>query len=239
MKPSIDQQGDTYILYDNEYAGKVTGDWFEPAYWEAQQGIEGMASGRGTTWFVKQRDAHWVLRHYRRGGLVSWLLEDRYLWTGLEQSRAWREWSLLSEMHQQGLPVPKPIAARVCRLGLFYSADLLTERIPTAHSLSQYLTRQKLDALQWCQVGKVIKRFHQAGIYHADLNAHNILLNDTDEVFVIDFDRGEQRPVDSWTEMNLVRLRRSLDKLKRSLQGFSFEEADWQDLMQGYQLQQD
>ena len=238
MKPSIDQKDDTYILYDNEYAGKVIDDWFEPAYWESQQAIEGVANGRGTTLFVQQHDAHWVLRHYRRGGLVSKLSEDRYLWTGLEQTRAWCEWSLLSDMREQALPVPRPIAARVCKRGLFYTADLLTERIPAARSLSQYLTSQKLDALQWCQVGKVIKRFHQAGIYHADLNAHNIMLNDKDEVFLIDFDRGEQRPVDSWPETNLQRLRRSLDKLKRGLKGFSFEEADWQDLMQGYHLQQ-
>ena len=30
----------------------------------------------------------------------------------------------------------------------------------------------------------MIKRFHQAGIYHADLNAHNILLNDADVAVV-------------------------------------------------------
>ena len=238
MKPSIDKHNDTYILYDNEFVGKVIADWFEPAYWESQQAIEGLASGRGTTWFVQQNGDHWVLRHYRRGGLMAKLLDDRYLWAGLKQTRAWREWCLLAEMVQQGLPAPKPVAARVCKRGLFYSADLLTVRIPDARSLSQCLISEELAALQWCQIGKVIKDFHQSGIYHADLNAHNIMLNNAGEVFIIDFDRGEQRPVDAWTESNLQRLRRSLDKLKRSVINFAFEEADWQDLIQGYQSSQ-
>ena len=75
-----------------------------------------------------------------------------------------------------GLPVPTPIAARYRRRGLFYRADLITQRIENSEPLAARLLKGPLSLTQWIAVGRCIRRFHDAGVCHADLNAHNILL---------------------------------------------------------------
>jgi 3-deoxy-D-manno-octulosonic acid kinase len=85
-------------------------------------------------------------------------------------------------------------------------------------------------------VGALVARFHRAGIWHADLNAHNVLVTN-EELYLIDFDRGRQRePADSWQQANLLRLRRSLVKLGAAAQGESgFEEQLWKPLIYRYE----
>ncbi|PSD25587.1 3-deoxy-D-manno-octulosonic acid kinase, partial [Stenotrophomonas maltophilia] len=67
----------------------------------------------------------------------------------------------------------------------------------------------------WEEAGRLIARFHRAGLDHADLNAHNILFDGSGHGWLIDFDRGVIRiPATGWRERNLKRLLRSLVKLR-------------------------
>jgi len=67
----------------------------------------------------------------------------------------------------------------------------------------------------WEETGRLIARFHRAGLDHADLNAHNILFDGNGHGWLIDFDRGVLRiPATGWREANLARLQRSLHKLR-------------------------
>jgi 3-deoxy-D-manno-octulosonic acid kinase len=181
-----------------------------------------------------------VLRHYRRGGFVARFSTDRYLWLGEEGVRAFREWRLLAWLWQRGLPVPKPIAAWYQRSGPSYRCDLITRRIPNTQTLSAALAAHELSFSTWHSIGAVIARLHHAGVDHADLNAHNILLDnapaDSDgAVSVIDFDRGRLRNSGAWTEANLKRLHRSLTKISRAMPARRFTQAAWDSLMVGYQ----
>ena len=133
--------------------------------------------GRGGTVLVADARGAFALRHYRRGGLVARLLEDRYWFRGAENTRSLREWHLLQDMVALGLPVPAPAAARFTREGFFYRADILTRLIPDSDTLAQRLTRRPLVPELWHRLGEVSARFHQAGICHADVNAHNVLLD--------------------------------------------------------------
>ena len=133
------------------------------------------------------------------------------------------------------MPAPKPVACRVKRKGLFYQADLLTTRIESAQDLVAILQSKELHSTVWESIGKMIKKFHQLGIYHHDLNSHNILLDDKDKPWLIDFDRGEQRDIaKSWQQANLARLRRSFEKEKRKLSVFHWSEQNWKSLKSGY-----
>ena len=230
--PVVEQHSQSAILYDPLWSGKISSDWFQTQYWQAD--AVAIAEGRGSSYFVRYAEQQWVLRHYQRGGLVAKLLSDQYLWMGLEQTRPWREWKLLAMMQAQGLPVPQPIAARVQRHGLIYRGDILIARIEDALPLSRILQKDCLTQSQWQAIGACIKNFHLQGIYHADLNAHNILLRDN-EVFLIDFDRGEAREVGPWCQANLKRLRRSLGKLASQYPCFGFSGQDWQLLLTAYQ----
>ena len=224
------------MLFNPAVSQKITIEQFTPDYWLAMHKVTQTEQGRGASWFVDAGGQEWVLRHYRRGGLVARYIEEHYLWLGLERTRAWREWKLLASMYDAGLPVPLPVAARVHRYGLVYRADIITQRIPDALSLTQRLSGESYDDRCWKEIGKTVAHFHKAGIYHADLNAHNIMLNKDGQVFLIDFDKGEKRPTGAWQKSNLNRLHHSLTKLKREYKEFYFAENNWQELLASYQV---
>jgi 3-deoxy-D-manno-octulosonic acid kinase len=119
----------THLVLDPAMAPAVTEDHFEPDWLLRQQLVTGTAKGRGTVYFFRAGPATWVLRRYLRGGWMGRFNRERYAWLGLEHSRPWREWRLLTDLRARGLPVPRPIAARVKRAGLVYRGDLITERI--------------------------------------------------------------------------------------------------------------
>ncbi len=220
--------GRATILYDDTLLSHADEALFAPAGAAA-------VGGRGAAWIVPARDGdgEWVLRHYRRGGLPAKLVADLYLWPGLELTRPWREWRLLAELHTLGLPVPRPVAARVVQGGIAYRGDLVTRRIPAARSLAELL--RDSAAAPWREVGACIHRFHEAGVWHADLNAHNVLVDAGATVWLIDFDRSERRrPAPGWQQANLERLTRSLHKL--GLDGDAFRRA-WGALLGGYAQQ--
>jgi len=223
------------ILYDADCIGQVDDTFFEPEAWAAKHLLLDTAPGRGTTVFVQSGDAVYALRHYQRGGLPARFSRDRYLWRGLEQSRAWQEWHLLAELRKRGLPVPRPIAARVVRRGISYQADIVTERL-AARPLAESVGQKRLPAARLEAIGACLCRFHDEGVYHADLNARNVLLDDDGAVYLIDFDRGELRkPAAGWRRSNLDRLKRSLDKFRRSERNFAFDDEDWKAILRGYE----
>lgn len=222
------------MLYDASRAGNAAAGWFDPAYWKERNEVEGEARGRGTTHFVRSGKQHFVLRHYRRGGLVARLMKDRYFWRNESATRSFAEWQLLYHLHRAGLPVPAPIAARYRRHGLTYTADLITERMTDSISLAEQLRRRGIPILGWITIGRCIRQFHDLGVCHPDLNAHNILLVGDDLVYLIDFDRGSLRKPGLWCDGNLVRLRRSLEKITYKLPPEHFSEADWHGLLDGY-----
>ena len=62
------------------------------------------------------------------------------------------------------------------------------------------------------RVGQTIRRFHDVGLDHVDLNARNLLVGPQGEVFMIDLDRCRLRAPGRWQAGNLARLERSLEK---------------------------
>jgi len=195
--------------------------------------------GRGGVHQFTYNNMDLVLRHYHRGGLPAKIINDQYIWTGFEKSRAMQELRILADLQEFGLPVPEPAAARVCKKGLIYQADIVTILIPKVTTLSSILTREEISDQCWQQLGEVIKQFHQHNCNHADLNAHNIMLNkyqeDCQGIHLIDFDKSKfDESSDGWKMKNLQRLKRSLEKLKNENNGFGFNENNFSSLMQGY-----
>lgn len=225
------------ILYDASAAPDVDHAWFDPGHWEALGSLAGHGGGRGRVRYIDSPAGPCVLRHYQRGGMVANLLGDRYLWTGRENTRSFAEFRLLAHLVDIQLLVPSPIAARYVRRGLHYTADLITRRIEGARTLAECLQTESLDGALAQACGAQIARFHRQGVWHADLNAHNLLVAGA-VIYVIDFDRGELRePARAWREANLRRLRRSLVKLGAARDGENvFEKEIWMPLMRGYQL---
>lgn len=222
------------IVFDRAL-GCVPGEsWFDRAHWSALGKSSAQAGGRGGVAFVETPAGMCALRHYHRGGLAARLSGDGYVWTGARRTRSFHEFRLLAELANAGLPVPAPIAGRYVRDGLRYRADLLTRRIAPARTLAETVAEGRIDANLAERVGRTIARFHAASVWHADLNAHNIVIDEADGVWLIDFDRGRLRKAKfSWQAANIARLRRSLDKLG-ARRIASFDTRFWHPLLAAY-----
>ena len=208
---------------------------FDPEFWRRRGELQEVWAGRGSAWFIASGKRQWALRHYRRGGFIARLSQDLYWWAGENRVRAFAEWRLLEVLTQRDLPVPRPVAARYERSGWGYRCDLITQRIVDAKPLSAMLAIDALPEPLWRAVGAAIARLHRAGVDHADLNAHNILVDAKSVVSVIDFDRGRLRAPGAWSLGNLQRLRRSLSKISRGLPAARYSDGSWGWLMAGYQ----
>lgn len=185
--------------------------------------------GRAAAWFVRTGAFDAVLRHYRRGGLVAKFIKNYYFWTGFTHTRSCQEFELLQILWRFGLPVPRPLGAAAWRHGLIYRAALLTQRIPHAKPLAQCT-----DLDTWRRAGAVIADMHRMGVWHADLNVYNVLIDDQAKVWLIDFDRGRLVAflTPAQRARNLSRLLRSLKKLSLTQQ-----HSYWSALREGYQEQ--
>ncbi|MGB1951998.1 MAG: 3-deoxy-D-manno-octulosonic acid kinase [Marinobacter sp.] len=223
------------LLVAPGYEG-VTEAWFQPEFWD-NRAKPVTTGGRGGAWFIDATPRKLVLRHYRRGGFVARLVEKSYWFSGYESARSLAEFRLLTELKSRGLPVPEPVAALAWKYRLFwYHAAILVERIPGAVTLpdSSDLSEKSL----WIQLGGMIRRFHDHGLNHVDLNCDNILVSG-DEMYLIDFDRCEllperdNRPNSAWKQRNIERLHRSVKKRCQKLSP-DLQECLWQHMLQAY-----
>ncbi len=202
-------------------------------------------NGRGTVYFrslpTQAGNCNVVVKQYRRGGMVRHFNKNLYWHGHYSQSRAWLEFKLLVKMTVLGLPVPTPVAARAKRTFLhLYESTIITQEIEQSETLADCLKQhsgQSVDHALWQKTGETIKRFHTANIYHADLNASNILISGNDQIYLIDFDKGQLLPDNrtNWKRGNLDRLQRSLLKYQRNNDNFQYSTEHWNSLLAGYE----
>ena len=233
IKAQVQPTGSGAILFDAGQMAGADARWFEQPLVEGDQ--PAAPGGRGAIVYIDAPFGACVLRHYHRGGLMAQINADRYLWSGRNRTRSFREFRLLASLHAQGLPVPAPIMARYVRTAGTYRADLITRRIPGVQTLAQRLAAQALDAALGARTGRALAGFHAIGLWHADLNAHNVLVDPAGKVWLIDFDRCRMRkPAMHWQQSNLDRLLRSFIKLKAAKGMPEFADVFWHPLLATY-----
>lgn len=233
MARQIQKSATSVIVYDDQLVSQISPDVFEPAHWQAAESVSGYARGRGATLCIELSGYDCVLRHYYRGGLAGRVLNDQFLWTGAARVRSILEWDLLRQIAAAGLPAPAAVAARYVQHGGWYTADLITLKIPDVMPFSQWLEQDRPTREIWRRVGQCIAGFHAAGFCHADLNAHNLQITADGQVFLLDWDRGMLRSPGRWRNGNLARLHRSCKKISRAGH-IKFLAADWEALLAGY-----
>lgn len=201
------------ILFDSTQLRQADPRWFDAQAWGDRARPVG-DGGRGGAWYIDATHGPCVLRQYLRGGLAAKFSRDRHLWRGVDRVRSFAEFRLLRDLLKQDLPVPRPIAACYVREGPFYRASILMERLLDVRSLAD-LAAVDGHSAPWDETGRLVARFHRAGLDHVDLNAHNLLFDAEGKGWMIDFDRSTLRiPATGWREGNLARLKRSLLKLR-------------------------
>lgn len=228
------KQSKLRIWYNSELLNSPPENSFDIDFWREQGCIVGSAQGRGTTWFIQLKEIQAALRHYRRGGLFGKLIQDHYLFLGWEKTRAYEEFQLLQKLDLAGVNVPRPIAARVIKRNFCYQADLLSEKISNALDLVTILAQQKISDELYQAIGYEIRKMHDAQVNHTDLNIHNILVDDKNKVWLIDFDKCSLQSNHSWKSSNLDRLQRSFSK-EKTKRNILWQESDFAQVIKGYQ----
>jgi 3-deoxy-D-manno-octulosonic acid kinase len=222
-----------YGIAPADRAAAFDPDWFDRPGWEARGARRHTSTGRAPVLICEAGDETWVLRHYSRGGLVARLVEDHYLWQGLRRSRAYRELRILEQMRAWNLPAPAPVAAWVAPRGLAYQADIITVYIPHTRALSALLRSDAVPDSLWRHIGRMLGEFHDFGVDHPDITAHNILVNAEMRPFLVDFDNAVIRPRGAWQRRGLARFQRSLRKVAMET-GMEFSPARWRGVEEGY-----
>jgi len=227
MTSQVTKINQSIILYDDRLMNEIDENIFETDFWKMDKEAQPQSMGRGTVYFVKIQSQPCVSRHYNRGGLVAKLTLDKYLWMGEHNTRSFKEWRLLNDMVTKRLPVPAPVAARYVRNGIYYKADIITREIPDIESLSDKLLGNSMTEQLWENIGECIAKFHNHGVFHMDLNVENIQIDQNNQVFLLDFDKGKiSESLRRLSDSNLMRLKRSIAKVTQ-LKQLAFPSSGW------------
>lgn len=225
------RENSSFFLVNPDFRGAVTPGWFVPEFWGSKAAPVG-SGGRGGAWFINTHGQQLVLRKYLRGGIASRVSRKTYTYTGEHNVRSFSEFRVLSRLISLSLPVPAPIAAWYQKVSpLQYQAAIIVERIRGAIPLADLI--DALNSADWRALGHTIRRFHDAGVRHADLNCFNVLVVERD-FFLIDFDKGCIMPPGSrskWKVDNLNRFARSL----RKVAGDAALNQVWDTFLNGYE----
>lgn len=234
MKTLAHKQDSLLIVYDADAIQYPDPLLFNPGYWSERGAVTGEATGRGRAFFLDTPFGSAVLRQYLRGGQAARVSRDRYVFTGYDKSRPVMEYSMLERLSAAGLPVPGPMAAMCARDGVLYRGWILMRMIRDANPLADLIPLRQNDPELWRTTGECIRRFHDHGVIHADLNARNILVDDAGEIHLIDFDRARVRKNDTRAfNSNLERLHRSLHKVWPP-EDIEQLPTSWRGLLEGY-----
>lgn len=236
MTESVEKTATGAILYDKSIINQISADLFAAQGWAHSELLSGNlgSGGRGNTYFVGHVPRQFVLRHFRRGGLISKLVHDQYFWRGEVNTRSFAEWRMLAKMAEHDLRVPRPAAAMYTQQGTFYTADIITVRIPGVRPLSDIIAEAPQDADFWAELGAAIHHFHHVGVFHADMNAYNLQIDTDGHLWMLDFDRGRLLQPGPWQQKTLQRLHRSLQKISLLDPTIDFHAAQWEALLEGY-----
>jgi 3-deoxy-D-manno-octulosonic acid kinase len=236
LTETVEKTATGAILYDKSIINQISEERFTANGWPHSEILMGKlgSGGRGNTMFVGNVPRQFVLRHFRRGGLIGKFVRDQYVWSGEENTRSFAEWRMLAKMAEHDLRVPRPAAARYSRHGTFYTADIITVRIPGVRPLSEVIAEAPQNVEFWNRLGAAINHFHSVGVYHADMNAYNLQIDEDGDLWMLDFDRGRLLQPGRWQQQTLNRLHRSLQKIRTLDPKINFRQPQWDALLEGY-----
>jgi tRNA A-37 threonylcarbamoyl transferase component Bud32 len=158
-------------------------------------------------------------RQSRRGGMIGSILSDIYV--GISP-RPLNELAVTVEARRRGIPVAEPMGAMVEWIGPALYRGFFLTRALRGMTLWEFVKTDDDQTVRIHVLGQAraaIDLMHDKGLFHADLNLHNLLVMQTQESFrviVIDLDKSRlfDAPVSAaMRRANLARLMRSARKL--------------------------
>ena len=161
-------------------------------------------------------------RRGRRGGMIASILSDLYLGV---TPRPLTELAVTIEAVRRGIPIAEPMGAMVEWVGPALYRGFFLSRAVQGMTLWEFLKTDDDPTVRNHVLGQVrsaIDTMHGKGLFHADLNLHNLIVTrarDSFTVIIIDLDKSRlfDAPVSSaMRRANAARLIRSARKLDPS-----------------------
>jgi tRNA A-37 threonylcarbamoyl transferase component Bud32 len=163
--------------------------------------------------------------YWREGGpfpLLVKIFESRGVWARvkplLRHSAASREWVVSREAYRRQAPVPQPLAFGEERGGRLAKRSVLVSEGLEGVPLSDFYwvaPAPEEKRILIAEVGRAIRRVHDAGLLQPDLHAGNLFFCPGKGIFLLDLQRGRLGPPLSVSERlrNLAVLAGSFDGL--------------------------
>ena len=129
-----------------------------------------------------------VIKYYRRGGAIQYLIKKRYIKCG--KTRCQIEYELLQKVRSIGINAPEPVAFAY-RGRLFYQCWLVTREIQDHQTLAQISRSNEEQARMVMKaVIKQVSMLIKNKILHVDLHPGNVIVDNQNQVYFLDFDKG-------------------------------------------------
>jgi len=180
--------------------------------------------GRGcyaTFPITEKSNERMLVRNYRHGGLFGKLIGNIFV----NRNRPLKELCVHEIASNKGVPSPSAIGVTIeCLWKKFYTACFISKEIPDTLDLIQFFREAPPDFIKVSKkhiissIARLLRKMHDAGIYHADLHLKNILIKKNPhggfEAYIIDLDKSVVLNQLSTNQRfaNLLRLDRSLEK---------------------------
>jgi 3-deoxy-D-manno-octulosonic acid kinase len=133
-----------------------------------------------------------VIKYYRRGGAIRYLIKKRYLKCG--KTRCQIEYELLQKVRSLGINAPEPIAFAY-QGRLFYQCWLVTREIEDHQTLVQISRSNEEQARMLMKaIIKQVSMLIKNKILHADLHPGNVIVDNKNQVYLLDFDKASIFP---------------------------------------------
>ncbi len=129
-----------------------------------------------------------IIKHYKRGGFISYFNKQTYFF--VKKTRSELEFQFLEHARKAGVNAPKPLAHASCG-GLFYRAWLVTRKIENAQNFVELCLKDENRAVALLPaICDNINRLIAESIHHRDLHPGNIIINGSNKIFILDFDKA-------------------------------------------------
>ena len=129
-----------------------------------------------------------IVKYYRRGGVLAYFVKRTYLKWG--ETRCQVEYAQLQNAWHSGISVPEPIACAY-KGHLFYQAWLITREITNQQSLASLSSTDigRAETAQKKLIEQIVLLIDNH-IYHTDLHPGNVLVDNENRIYIIDFDKA-------------------------------------------------
>jgi len=168
-----------------------------PAGWQQRLAVPGARPGRGATAVVELAGESWIrIKQLRRGGAVAGLWRERFLGAG----RLFDNLRIPLEASSRGVPTPLPLALMLLEgpPGLYRGWLGLGEITEAVDLATRLLSGTPPTPAGLGSAMRAVRRMHDAGVEHRDLNLGNLLLTEEGpggpRAYVIDLDRARLHP---------------------------------------------